>query len=408
MRKKILWISHFLPFPAKGGAQMRSMNLIKQLAAYHDVSLFCIVQENVVKNYYSSLDQALKEAEIVFKSFCLDVEFHIVKSKGRSTKLIDAAKSVFSKDCYAVQRLNSESVREALSKYIHVQQTDYVHIDTVALACFYKIFKDKLIVLNHHNIESSMMYRRAKETNNLAIKIICYLDAYKIKKLELRISKNTSYHLVCSDLDGERLKNLLPKGAHIATIANGIDMSVSQSGRAPDGKSLLFIGGLDWYPNTDAMRFLLNEVWPTLSKKIPDIRLDIIGKCPPEDIIKTCKKYKNITLHGFVDDISSFYRNNWIYICPIRDGGGTKLKVLDAMANGIPLIAHPIAVEGIEAANNVHFLSAANAQDFIETIVDLKVSDQQVLTILSQNARQLMLEKYNYVDIGKRLAAIYC
>lgn len=405
-RKKILWISHFLPFPVKSGAQMRSFNLMKQLASYHEVSLFCLVQEGVVKNYFSSIEEAIEKASPVFDSFCKNVTFIPIRSNNRYKKISDLLKSLVTLQSYAAVRLNNKEIYMALKKAVQELKPDVIHLDTVATGVYSSLLKEQEIVLNHHNIESEMMMRRAKESPNLILKAICYWDAFKIRLMENRVFPLVKSHLVCSDLDKDRFKKVFPT-ANVSVVPNGIDCSLPISNRVPVYGRLLFIGGLDWYPNADAMRFFLRDVWPKLIESFPDISLDIVGKCPPADLVAIAQQYKNVTLHGFVDDISLFYRSAWIYICPIMDGGGTKLKVLDAMANKTILIAHPVAMEGIDAVPGVHYISATYVQDFLGAIASISNMSNVQISAIEHASRELILQKYDYEKIGKALSCVY-
>lgn len=406
VRRKVLWVSHFLPFPVKSGAQMRSFNLIKQLASYHDVHLVCVVQEAVVKNYFSSLEEALEKARPVFASFCKSVMFVPVRSGSKYKKKIDLIKSLVSQNSYAASRLTDKEIGAALRAAVETVKPDVVHLDTVAAGIYAGLFHGVDVVLNHHNIESEMMLRRAKEASNLLLKAICYFDGLKIRMLERRLFVKVKNHLVCSDLDKARFLNIFPN-ANIFVVPNGIDCSLPVANRDPSHGKLLFIGGLDWYPNADAMRFFLKSVWSELIKVLPEATLDIVGKCPPPDLSEIASQYENVTLHGFVDDISVFYKEAWIYVCPIMDGGGTKLKVLDAMANGVLLVAHPIAMEGIDAVPDEHYKSAESAQEFVTVIQSLSNATSASIGSIESAAKELILEKYDYEKIGRTLSSAY-
>lgn len=405
-RKKILWVSHFLPIPPKGGAQIRSFNLIKELSAFHDVSLFCLVQEELALNYFDSLEVAIEEAREIFGSICSEVKFIPLGKKGKNVKMMNLMRSIFSLNSYSAVSLNVKKIKPELADFINDIDFEFVHIDTVSLILFNDLFKNKKLVVNHHNIESLMMARRAKEHKNIFFKAVCYLDSLKIRNIEKIAAANGAVHLVCSDLDASRLTGMYP-AVSAAIIPNGIDCESASTIRNSDGVSLLFIGGLDWYPNADAVKFILNDIYPCLVEKIPEIRLDIIGKNPSFEISQQAEKFSNVKVHGFVNDISVFYENAWLYICPIKDGGGTKLKVLDAMANCVPLIAHPVAMEGIDAISGVHYFQASTAQDFVNLIIDIYSKSPDVLNEVGMNGNKLIFSKYDYKGIGKKLAHIY-
>jgi glycosyltransferase involved in cell wall biosynthesis len=406
-KKKILWISHFLPFPVKSGAQIRSFNLLKQLASYHEVSLFCIVQESVVKNYFSSVEAAIAEAKLVFSEFCNDVIFYVIRQDGKYEKIKDLVLSFVSSRSYGAQRIYHKDIKMELLAFVDKIDPESIHLDTVGLGVYLDLFKERSVILNHHNIESVMMDRRAKETSNLLLKIICKLDSIKIRLMESKISSQTAKHLVCSELDRQRLLAVFPK-SDVVVVPNGIDCSKINYERDPRAYKLLFIGGLDWYPNVDAIRYFLKNIWPSLIKEFPGLSIDIVGKCPPSDLIAYYKNDKSVCFHGFVNDIRVFYKENWVYVCPIMDGGGTKLKVLDAMANGILLMANPVAMEGIDAKPGVHYFPAVSAGDYLEVFRQLSSSGNKALIdSMESAARELIINKYNYEKIGITLMQSY-
>lgn len=403
-RKKILWVSHFLPFPPKGGAQIRSYNLVKELSRYHDVSFFCLVQEDLALNYFDSLDVAMDQANKIFGEMCKNVIFLPVR--GKKSKKLNLIKSLFSLKSYSQCSLDIEKISSHLSDVLSRNEFDFVHLDTISLIMFRNLFKAEKITMNHHNIESLMMERRASEQKNWIIKIICKMDAMKIRRLEKISAEIACVHFVCSDLDGDRLRTMFPE-VNAETIPNGIDCRSVINSRRVSNLSLLFIGGLDWYPNADAVKFLLNEIFPIVSTKLPNLSLDIVGKNPSSEIINLASKFSHVKLHGFVNDIAPFYETAWLYICPIRDGGGTKLKVLDAMANGVPLLAHPVAMEGIDAIPGEHYFSASTPQEFAELIWRLSNVPSCEIEEIGNKARELISSSYDYDQIGKTLSSIY-
>src|SRR5690606_17818455 len=135
-------------------------------------------------------------------------------------------------------------------------------------------------------------------------------------------------HLVCSGDDAERL-SAIAKDIHIEVIPNGIDVRQVVEVKGDESEAaprLLFIGGLDWYPNADAINFFVEDVWPVITAAIPSTQIDIVGKNPSDVLKAFASADKRVHLHGFVDDIEPFYAACTVYVCPIRDGGGTKLK----------------------------------------------------------------------------------
>jgi glycosyltransferase involved in cell wall biosynthesis len=266
--------------------------------------------------------------------------------------------------------------------------------------------KNVKLVLNHHNIESAMMLRRAENEKNIAKKIYFYQEGIKLQRLERRICNMFDLNITCSDLDSDRLKATAGVTDCIS-IPNGVDLDYFQPLPTPKKpKSLVFAGGLSWYPNLDAMTFFLKSVWPDLVKQIPDISLTVIGKNPPKWMLEMQNEYSNLRVTGFVDDVRPYMDQAQIYICPIKDGGGTKLKVLDALAMGKPLIADSIACEGIAVVNNESVMFASTPAEYVEKIKYL-IDNPDACDDLSKNGRNLIEDQYSFQSIGKNMSIIF-
>ncbi|RKY81668.1 hypothetical protein DRQ11_15160 [candidate division KSB1 bacterium] len=190
-------------------------------------------------------------------------------------------------------------------------------------------------------------------------------------------------------------------------MPNGVDIEYFKpKNNKFEPKTLIFAGGMSWYPNRDAMLFFCKEIWPLLKKRWPDVKMTIIGRNPPKYISNLAQQDPNLTVTGFVDDVRPYLKNTHVYVCPIRDGGGTKLKILDALAMGKPIVAHPIAVEGIDVEVEKHILLAKKPSEFVQQIERL-LDDIGLCHSLSKQGRELVVKKYNFKKIGKKLANLY-
>ena len=169
---------------------------------------------------------------------------------------------------------------------------------------------------------------------------------------------------------------------------------------------MIFVGGLSWYPNVAAVRFIIDEVWSRLEGEIDDVTMTVVGKKPPDWIVDFSKKNSKFSVTGFVDDVRPYMERAAVYVCPISDGGGTKLKILDALAMGKAIVAHPVACEGIDVEDGVNVIFATTPDEYIERI-KLLFSDKDYRNLIGDNGRKLIQSKYNFIDIGKKLNRLY-
>jgi glycosyltransferase involved in cell wall biosynthesis len=166
------------------------------------------------------------------------------------------------------------------------------------------------------------------------------------------------------------------------------------------------MGALDWYPNADALFDFCETVWPRLVAAIPDVSLTVIGKNPPARLLERTRQHKGIRWEGYVPDVRPFVRNARVFICPLRDGGGTRLKILDAMSQGIPIVSTSIGCEGIPVTDEVNILLSDSPEQFFKQLFRL-LTDIELCSRLSQNARRFVEENFSAEAVGEKLSQCY-
>jgi glycosyltransferase involved in cell wall biosynthesis len=248
-----------------------------------------------------------------------------------------------------------------------------------------------------------MLFRRAENSRNPLARFYFWQEAHRLRRFETRISTQFAAHIVCSDLDRERLREVMTT-ARVHTIPNGVDDAYFMPlGTAERQNSLVFVGSMNWYPNVDAVLFLLQEIWPRVIRAFPSACLDIVGANAPESVKRAAKAHSGVTVHGYVEDIRPLVDSAALYVCPIRDGGGTKLKVLDALAMAKCIVAHPIACEGIAVTPGRDIVYATTAEEFADSIRRL-FRDPAERSRIGAAARTLAVERYSFASIGAALS----
>ena len=403
----ILWLSHLVPYPPKGGVLQRSYNLIKEVSKYHDVVLIAFVQTDLIKAMFSTVEYGLKEASSHLQMICSEVKFvQIPCERTHYGKQVLALKSLFSRRPYTINWLESREMHALLDEECVKRKFDVIHFDTISLSPYIREFTDYPKVLDHHNIESHMMARRSRQEKNSLKKIYFGMEAKKLLGYEKHICGEFDQHITCSSLDSSRLAEI-DSSLSMVEIPNGVDVDYfnPQHDNERAGQ-LVFAGGLSWYPNRDAMLYFAHEIWPLLRDQIPGAVMNVVGKSPPKELLKIAQVDANFRVHGFVDDVRDYLSRATIYVCPIRDGGGTKLKLLDAFAMGKATVAHPVSCEGLDVVDNVNVMLADTPVEFANKIKILHENDELRRTI-GNNARELVEDRYAFAGIGKKLSDLY-
>ncbi len=398
---RLLWVSHLLPFPPQGGARQRSFGLLRGLAREAEVTFVGFNQADFCSP--EEIDDACKG----LSDYCTVAFTESIPSDTRfQGKRRLALKSLFTRHPYTINWLQSRAFAHRLRSVVADVQPDLAHFDTISLAPYRRLVGDIPATLNHHNVESHMLFRRAEKTSGTAARLYYRQEARRLDRYQTEVAGDFAMHLVCSPEDEARLRPSAPD-ARIEVIPNGVDITYFRPlDPAPPKtpKTLIFVGGLSWYPNVSAVQFLVERIWPRIPD--PDARLTIVGRSPPEWLTAVCRRDPRVTVTGWVDDVRPVMARSTAFVCPIFDGGGTKLKVLDSLAMGVPLVANPIACEGIDVEDEKNVLLASTEEEFVRQI--RRIWDDPALgPRLAARGVELIHAKYSFDAIGKRLSAFY-
>lgn len=385
-----------LPYPPKGGVVQRSYNLIKETSKKHEIYL-------VAYNHEARRDLGVAISHL--RQICREVEV-IDCPVNKQEKYRIALSSIVSSLPYTARWLSSQEFSLIIRKVIETLKIDIAHFDSIDVVEYMQEIGELPKVLNHHNIESQMMFRRFLKEKNLFKRMYFLLEALKLRRFERKVCPLFDMNLTVSELDKERLQRIIGK-SRIEAIPNGVDVTYFKpSGDDIEARSLIFAGGMEWYPNREAMLFFCKKIWPLLKKRIPGVKMTIIGRSPPDYMTRISHTDPNLIVTGFVEDVRPYIRRAEVYVCPIRDGGGTKLKILDALAMGKPVVAHPVAIEGIDVETEKHVLTAETPEEFVQQITRL-FQDKNLCDVLKKEGQKLVMERYDFRKIGEKLSQVY-
>jgi sugar transferase (PEP-CTERM/EpsH1 system associated) len=397
----VLWLSHFVPYPPKGGNLQRSFNLLREVAKNNRVFLLAFNQKSLLPS-----EEKLKESVEQLRSFCRCVQaFEIPCEKSTWSWIKLLLGNLFSPLPYSVKKFQSEKMAQAIQTIMRDHEIDLVHFDTVALAEYSRYSTRGKKVLNHHNVESALLLSRASQEKNPLARFYLRLQGNKLSRYEKRTCGTFDSNIVVSELDKDKLKDHSPK-TEVEVVPNGVDTSYFAVSDAQVRKNnLIFAGGMNWFPNRDAVLYFSENIWPLLKKEIPDVSFTLIGTAPPKKITDLGRKEK-IEVQGFVDDVRPYLARAAAYVVPIRAGGGTRLKILDAFACGKAVISTSIGCEGLEVTPGTNILIGDSPAEFAKQVIRV-CTDSGLRKSLGEEGRKLVEQKYSWVTIGDSLNRIY-
>lgn len=399
---KVLWLAHAIPYPPRAGFLLRSYNLLRELSRRQQVDLIAFIQEQWLTTTFPSVPEGLELCRRALGEYCSSMTFlPIDRLRHRWGKPSTALQALLTGSTYTTSWLVSGPARAAIERILADGHHDLVHFDTIGLAPYRDLSARLPATLTHHNIESHMMLRRAENSGNFLAREYFRQEGRRLENFEREVAGRFAAHITCSDLDRQRLHEIAP-GANTVVVPNGVDCEYFASeGRPVRPYSLVFVGTMNWYPNVQAMVYFLREIWPGLKARIPAVTLDIAGSNPPESLVQMARSLPDVTVHGYVPDVRPLIDSAAVFVCPIRDGGGTKLKILDAFAMKKCVVAHPIACEGIDVTAGKDVVLASAPPEFIDEI-ELLLRDEGRRNELARAARDLVETRYSYREIGAR------
>lgn len=381
---KILFVSPEIPYPLDTGGKIRSFNILKELSKKAQIILLGFAPSARDKFWALSL--------YTKKIIALPLSIHMQK------KILNLFLSWVSPYPMRVLNFHSSIMERKIKEVISHEAPDIVYFEHIYMGAYIKNLDSKLkgyfTIIDTHNVYFQLFASLAQSRNKLKA-VINKTQIKKMQRFEIETYSLFDLVLVCSS----REKNLLAKylcPTKIKVVPNGVDLSLYQGLQKikDKGNSILFVGSFDHFPNQEGALWFIEEVFPPLEKKIKGLTFYLIGRRPPLKILKF-KKNPHIKILGYVNDLKPYYSQAKVFVAPLFSGGGTRLKILDAMAARIPVVATPLAAEGLEVKDGENILLARSSSEFAQKVIEL-INDEALSQKICQNAYQLLKERYQW------------
>ncbi len=389
---KVLMLTPYFPYPLISGGQIRSYNLLKKLARRHKITLYSFIREEKEKKFIPHLIK-----------FCHKVRVFKRRKAWSPLNIFLAGLTPFP---FLVAIYYSLTLQREIKKELLEHDYDLIHAET-----FYvmpNIPKTKIPILLVEQTIEYLVYQNFIQTMRLLVsKPFLYFDVLKIKLWEKYFWKKAK-SLAAMSIEDKNLIQKMVKDIRVEVIANGVDIDFFKKTkkRKTHQPTVLFVGNFKWIPNLDAVDFLVKDIWPKIKAQVKNAKLWVVGQNPTEQIKKLASSKKDILVDDTVADIRDAFSKSDILLAPIRNGRGTKYKVLEAMATNTPVVATPIGVEGIRVRDKTHVLIAQDAANLAQETIFL-IKNKEYGQRLAQKAKELVSKKYNWEIIAKKLDKLY-
>jgi sugar transferase (PEP-CTERM/EpsH1 system associated) len=393
----ILYITYGLPDPPHGGALARDFHLLCRLAQHHHVVLFCLLEQ-------PGTDTALPGLKR------LGVQTHVfsLAQNGWGRKLGAMARHWIARRPLATFPFYSSSLAECLREKTQTESFDIVQIEHSFLAPYIDSlpvdFKGRTL-LTFHNIGVEQYRQIAKLNLGWWHRFSFWLKWQMMIGWEARYAEKFGRVIAVSERDADWLRHTNPR-LNVSVVENGVDtQELVPIPETAIGHSILFVGTMGYPPNVDAMRWFCDEILPRITLHIPDAHLTIVGRAPNLMIQKLGTR-PNVTVTGRVEDVQPYYQRAQVVIVPLRAGGGTRLKILEAMACGRAVVSTTMGCEGLDVRTEDNILVADTPNELADCAVRL-LQDRTQREMLAHNARRLVEERYDWNLIGDKLMRMY-
>lgn len=293
-------------------------------------------------------------------------------------------------------------LREVLSK----ERFDLVHIDSLDLHRWLVELPSVPTACTHHSIESELLRLRALRVRPQMMRRYLLHQAHLVERVEKEVSPRFNLNVMTSDLDGQRLRTLVP-GSKTIVVPNGVDTTYftpqDSASRVPG--SVVFLGPTYIFPNRDAVNYLLEEIWPHIRAVARSASLQLIGSSSQADL-QRYESHPGVNCVGYVPDIRPHMAAASCSVVPIRVGGGTRLKILDAWAMGKAVVSTSTGCEGLKAVDGKNILIRDNPKDFAGAVAEV-LANSELRSELEVNGRKTAEEMYSWDIVGRDMQAAY-
>ncbi len=386
---KILWVKSDFLHPTTKGGHIRTLETLKRLHRRHEI-------------HYVALDLAEQPGGVECSSeYCTKAYPipHSAPQRGTPAFWLQVAAGLFEPLPLAVSRYRSDEMRRQIESLTRAEKFDSIVCDFLFPAP--NMPDLAACTLFQHNVEALIWKRHAENSSSPLRKLYFHGQYNRMQRYEGQVCRAVKNVIAVSDQDAQTMRSLYGV-ARVAAVPTGVDIEhFAPPAESAPTTDLVFIGSMDWMPNIDGIQWFVEEVLPLIRKRRPDCSLTIAGRRPTPEIQRLANNNSRIQVTGTVSDIRPYLWNSAVSIVPLRIGGGTRLKIYEAMAARIPVVSTTIGAEGLDIRNAENIHIADSAPGFAERCLAL-LTDPAARQRMAGAAWDMVSSRYSWEVVSRR------
>lgn len=390
--KDILVISPTFPYPSDAGAKIRIYNTIKELSKNHRINLMSMTTDNVENSHISHMN-----------SFCDDIYVYKIKSN----RYIPSIKTLLTKKPYRVNKFLNKEFAKIINEELKENNYDIIWCNFFNMAVYLKdsYIRNSYVILDQHNADE-IFWQSYVDSKNIVHKFLAKKNIINLRGFREKHIDKFDLILSVSKQDKEFTEKWLSSDIDVSMVPNGVDISYynNENKVGVKEKNIIFCGSMDVTMNIEAVKDFVKHVFPKVKREIPGVKFWVVGRNPVESIRNLSND--SIIVTGTVDDVRPYYEKAKISVAPFEFGGGTKLKVTESLAMGVPMVATSIGAQGIDVVDEEHILVRDDWDEFAKGIIELFNCREKYNKLLLQG-RKFVEENYSWKGIIKNLQEEY-
>lgn len=378
-------------WPLDTGAKLRNYHLARVLGAQARVALLAFAEQG----------QSVSDLAEIFEQV-------VTVPRGKGYSFGNVLRGAVGTTPLPLLNYTTAEMKQALARVLEDNDFDVVQVESIHLMNYLPVIRAArrrpLAVCDWHNVESDLMRQYAENERNVARKAYARRTARLMSEFEERALNEFDAHLTVSEDDAERLRSTNSK-ARIFVIENGVDVAGFANEDARKKTRIVFVGSMDYHANIEGVTSFARNVWPLLHRKKPELSFTIVGRDPAQSV-RELSSIAGVEVTGSVDDVRPYYREALAAVVPLNVGGGSRLKVLEAMAAGVPVVSTIRGAEGLAVRSSVNILLVESNEEFVDAIISL-ADRQELRNRIIAGGRALIAERYDWSKIGATLLGHY-